>query len=172
MLYSGLLLRLLCFRMANLFSTERDITDFIFDAGVLSMASHRDDMGYFLGGAFLGGAIAGVICFAIPELNSGVKLISSFGGAVVGLILGGFAAWASKAEQAKADQQQRQSRIESTLSPQIVGKPCRDCSVSIMFITDGHFCPACQQVICVNCEPKLPCSKCSSSIPVAGLARE
>lgn len=126
------------------------------------MQSSGSDMGYFLGGALIGGFAAGMFALSNPELPVALGGLISLLGVVFGLALGYAFAASAKADQQKRIQQVRQQRIEQTTSPQVVGKKCRDCNSSIMFINDGHVCPACRHVVCLNCQPSLPCTQCSS----------
>jgi len=104
----------------------------------------------------------GLLSFKYSQLFS---FVNSFLAIVVitGLcvFVGGLITWHAKSKRNRARRQKRSTRIQQSIRPQITGKACRDCNHSILFVSDGKVCPSCHQIVCMRCQPTLPCSKCN-----------
>ncbi|MFT5301575.1 MAG: LytS/YehU family sensor histidine kinase [Mariniblastus sp.] len=135
-------------------------------------SSHNSVTGYILLGGFIGGVVGVIAGPGNSHLPPNFSIPIAILAPIFGLIMGYMLAWFARTEQVKTAHLESQTRINESIAPQVVGKQCRDCNASIMFITDAHACPVCRHVVCVECEPDLPCSKCKGQFATVEVVKD
>jgi len=97
--------------------------------------------------------------FDLPhEYGVVAMVLIPFVGLLVGYAIGG----------SMGPSSERNTKQESPpfreLAPQIAGKNCSACNTNLIMESNGFCCPNCRRILCHNCEPDVPCSKCQTKI--------